>query len=179
LLDQTIRQKTGQPFDKDSAVARKGKVNHRLLAELKSHPFFSLPVPKTTGPELFNTEYVALTQQASDTSDISFENLMATLTRFSAETICEAILKQASAKEKFRVIVSGGGAHNPMLISWIQELLPNMTVEKMDVLGISGDAKEAVLFAMVANEAVAGGNVSFGKRQGVPSVSMGKISFPL
>jgi anhydro-N-acetylmuramic acid kinase len=179
LLDQTIREKTGQPFDKNSAVARKGKVNHRLLAELKSHPFFSLPVPKTTGPELFNTEYVARAQQASDTSDISFENLMATLTRFSAETICEAILKHASANEKFRVIVSGGGAHNPLLISWIQELLPNMTVENMEVLGISGDAKEAVLFAMLANEAVAGGNVSFGKRQGVPSVSMGKISFPL
>jgi anhydro-N-acetylmuramic acid kinase len=179
LLDQTIRQKTGQAFDKDAAVAGKGKVDPGLLKELNAHAFFSLPVPKTTGPELFNLDYVSKAQHATGTSNISLEDLMATLTRFSAETICDAIRKQVSAKDKFRLIVSGGGAHNPLLISWIKELLPNMTVEKMDVLGISGDAKEAVLFAMLANEALAGGNVNFGKRQGVPSVSMGKISFPL
>jgi anhydro-N-acetylmuramic acid kinase len=45
-------------------------------------------------------------------------------------------------------------------------------------LGIDGDAKEAVLFATLANEAIAGGQTNFGLRQGVPSVSMGKISFP-
>ncbi|MCU0368127.1 MAG: anhydro-N-acetylmuramic acid kinase, partial [Cyclobacteriaceae bacterium] len=49
----------------------------------------------------------------------------------------------------------------------------------MDELGISGDAKEAVLFAVLANEALAGGRLKFGNRSKVPSVSMGKISFPV
>ena len=50
--------------------------------------------------------------------------------------------------------------------------------KKTDDLGINGDAKEAVLFAILANECVAGGVTNFGSREGVPSVSMGKISFP-
>jgi anhydro-N-acetylmuramic acid kinase len=48
----------------------------------------------------------------------------------------------------------------------------------MSVLGISGDAKEAVLFAILANESLAGGKLNFGRRSRVPTVSMGKISFP-
>jgi anhydro-N-acetylmuramic acid kinase len=56
--------------------------------------------------------------------------------------------------------------------------LPGFTIEPISNLGISGDAKEAVLFALLANETVAGGSVDFGNRQGIPSVTMGKISFP-
>jgi anhydro-N-acetylmuramic acid kinase len=63
-------------------------------------------------------------------------------------------------------------------MSNLRELLPNFGFQKTDDLGIAGDAKEAVLFATLANEAIAGGQTNFGLRQGVPSVSMGKISFP-
>lgn len=177
LLDQFCRKRGDIPYDKDSSLAKKGKINEVLLRALKSHAFFSLPVPKTTGPELFSTHYVESAQQSTGTSGLSLEDLLATLTRFSAETICDAIRKNVP-RSGYRLIVSGGGAHNPLLVSWIQELLPEMPIEEMDVLGIPGDAKEAVLFAMLANEAVAGGKISFGNRRGVPSVSMGKISFP-
>ena len=73
--------------------------------------------------------------------------------------------------------MSGGGMHNPLLVSWLKELLPCNFLKTND-LGISGDAKEAVLFAILANETVSGGGSDFGSRRGIPSVSMGKISFP-
>jgi anhydro-N-acetylmuramic acid kinase len=104
--------------------------------------------------------------------------LLATLTRFSAETIAIAIKKVIKNKKSFRLFLSGGGAHNPLMIQWMNELLPAVRFNKMDDLGISGDAKEAVLFAVLANEALAGGRLQFGPRSKIPSVSMGKISFP-
>ncbi|MNL87524.1 anhydro-N-acetylmuramic acid kinase [compost metagenome] len=59
----------------------------------------------------------------------------------------------------------------------IGELL-GLKIRLIDELGVSGDAKEAVLFAVLANEAVAGEDLYFGEKKGVPGVSMGKISFP-
>ncbi len=176
MLDQAVREYwPGHTFDRDAGWASKGNVSMTLLAALKSNSFFSLPFPKTTGPEQFNLGYLRLAQAASGTGKLSHEDVVATLTRFSAETIGEAISKVAP---KAHVYMSGGGAHNPLLIRWIQELLPGCRFSSTDKLGTSGDAKEAVLFAVLANEALAGGVTDFGRRSKVPSVSMGKISFP-
>jgi anhydro-N-acetylmuramic acid kinase len=182
LLDAATRlHAPNQAFDKDAAIARQGKVNVALLSALKSDAFFSQPFPKTTGPELFSPDYVRRAQQQSATEAISVFDLMATLTRLSAETISEAVRTSLEASklniEDFKIYMSGGGAHNPLLVGWLKELLP-CTFLSTDALGIAGDAKEAVLFAILANETVAGGNSDFGTQRGVPSVSMGKISFP-
>lgn len=167
-------------YDKEAQIAQKGKINLRLLEVLKDHPFFKGPYPKTTGPELFNLDYVQKAIVESKTQELSVEDILATLTRFSAETIAEAILfvlKQNETAEDSTVYVSGGGLHNPLLMSYLQELLP-CTIKSTSELGIAGDAKEAILFAILANETVAGGNTNFGSVKGIPSVNMGKISFP-
>lgn len=168
-------------YDKDAEIAKQGTVNPALLKALKENEFFHAPFPKTTGPELFNIEYVRKAQTLSNTENSTIEDLLATLTRFSAETIASAIhstIKNTSYSiESFTIYMSGGGAHNPLLVSWLKELLPcefSNTAE----LGISGDAKEAILFAVLANETVSGGTSDFGTRKGIPSVAMGKISFP-
>lgn len=169
-------------YDKDAEIAKKGTVNHSLLAALKSNEFFQKPFPKTTGPELFNIEYVQKAQSQSNTTTISVPDLLATLTRFSAETIAAAIHfiidNSTDPAESFTIYMSGGGAHNPLLVAGLKELL-TCTFSTTNALGISGDAKEAILFAILANETVCGGHSDFGIRKGVPSVSMGKISFPL
>ena len=125
--------------------------------------------------------YVKKAQIQSNTQNISVPDLLATITRFSAETIAEAIhtaIKNTTYSiENFTIYMSGGGAHNPLLVKWLKELLP-CHFSKTDTLGISGDAKEAILFAILANETVSGGKSDFGSRKGIPSVSMGKISFP-
>jgi anhydro-N-acetylmuramic acid kinase len=168
-------------YDKDAEIARQGRVNPALLAALKSDRFFAQPFPKTTGPELFSIHYVQSAQNASSTNNISVNDLLATLTRFSAETIAEAVLTCVSGAQHsindFHIYVSGGGMHNPLLMGWLEELLPCPFLET-GALGIAGDAKEAVLFALLANETVAGGESDFGSRRGIPSVAMGKISFP-
>jgi anhydro-N-acetylmuramic acid kinase len=168
-------------YDKDAEIARQGAVNQALLDELKADNFFKGAFPKTTGPELFNIEYVKKAQAKSDTEQISINDLLATLTLFSAEMIAEAInftVNNTSYNiSDFNIYMSGGGMHNPLLVEYLKDLLPCKFLKTND-LGISGDAKEAVLFAILANETVSGGDSDFGSRRGIPSVSMGKISFP-
>jgi anhydro-N-acetylmuramic acid kinase len=168
-------------YDKDAEIARKGTVNQGLLQALKTDNFFTAPFPKTTGPELFSIQYVRDAQKASDAENITVNDLLATLTRFSAETIAEAINFTISKTNyrvpEFNIYLSGGGMHNPLLVENLKELLACNFLKTND-LGISGDAKEAVLFAILANETVSGGESDFGSRKGIPSVSMGKISFP-
>ena len=168
-------------YDKDAEISLKGSPNTALGAALKNNVFFTKLFPKTTGPELFSVEYVKQAQAQSKTEKISPFDLLATLTQFSAETIAEGIQFAITDNKlniiDFTIYMSGGGMHNPLLVSMLQRLLPCRFC-KTDELGILGDAKEAVLFAILANETVAGGFSDFGTRKGIPSVSMGKISFP-
>lgn len=183
LLDVYARQFLNKAYDKDGALAAQGKVNSNLLRALKANPFFDAPFPKTTGPEVFNIHYVEDAQIQSQTTDVTPADLMVTLVQFSADTIADAVRRVMQRNELYRVVgpriyMSGGGMHNPMLTEAIQRQLDNCTFGRTDELGIPGDAKEAVLFAVLANESLAGGTTSFGNRQGVPNVTMGKISFP-
>lgn len=188
LLDAYARQFLNKPYDEDGKLAAQGIVNQTLLQALKTNPFFDAPFPKTTGPEVFNTNYVERAQARSQTGNITNEDLMATLVQFSAETIVDAIRRAipfrnkhpetAEAAVRPSIYMSGGGMHNPVLTGILQRLLPDCAFGRTDELGINGDAKEAVLFAVLANESLAGGETSFGDRQGVPSVTMGKVSFP-
>ena len=184
LLDAYARRLLNKPYDENGQLAASGHVNADLLRALKKNPFFDTSFPKTTGPEVFNTHYVEEAQTSSQTTVIASADLMATLVQFSADTIADAIrrvLPEASADEQksaFVVYMSGGGMHNPALTGAIQALLPGLSFRRTNELGIDGDAKEAVLFAVLANECLMGGTTSFGNRQGVPTVSMGKVSFP-
>ncbi|WP_338874285.1 anhydro-N-acetylmuramic acid kinase [Spirosoma sp. SC4-14] len=178
LLDAYARRFLNKAYDEDGRLAASGQVSTALLEALKTNPFFEAPFPKTTGPEVFNPAYVEAMQEKSHTAHLSAADLMATLVQFSAETIASSIRRVLRAGETYRVYMSGGGMHNPVLTNTIQELLPTCSFGVTDELGINGDAKEAVLFAVLANESLAGGTTSFGDRQGVPTVSMGKVSFP-
>jgi anhydro-N-acetylmuramic acid kinase len=180
LMDAYTRSYfTPLAYDKDGAIAAKGKINNALLAELKAHSFFSLALPKTIGPELFNLEFLAKAQAASHTIGISPEDVMATLNRFSAETIADCINSSIPSGTTFNMYSSGGGMHNPMLMGHLKSLLPNATLYSSEVLGINPDAKEAILFALLANEAVAGTPLFAGGHATKIPTTMGKVSFPL
>jgi anhydro-N-acetylmuramic acid kinase len=169
----------GKYFDEGSGIAKKGKVNDNLLKELKAHSFFAGDFPKTIGPELFNLAYLQNAIEASAIRSISNEDIMATLNRFSAETTAEAIKRCIEKNETYSIYTSGGGMHNPLLMENIQSQLPGMKFYTTDTLHIAPDAKEAVLFALLANECVCGEKINVGKgRNKIPSVTMGKISFP-
>ncbi len=179
LMDALIQKNVaGKFFDENAEIARKGTCNENLLKMLKQNSFFDQPFPKTTGPEVFNLDYLEKAQVKSSTQIISFEDTMATLNHFSADMIVAALKKELT-NQAFTIYSSGGGIHNPLLMENIKRQLPNVIFLTTSDLGINPDAKEAILFATLANECVCGGNVQYSNgRNGIPNVSMGKISFP-
>lgn len=180
LMDAWVQKNSpGKYFDENAAMARKGTIHEELLSALKDHSFFTAPFPKTIGPELFNLSYIRSAQERSGTTDLSAEDVMATLNCLSADMIVKSIKTCFPAGEEFTVYCSGGGMHNPLLMEHIQDQLPGISFHSTEDLAVNPDAKEAVLFALLANECVAGGQLKFGDgRKGIPNVSMGKISFP-
>jgi anhydro-N-acetylmuramic acid kinase len=169
----------GKYFDEGSAIAKKGKVNDELLNHLKDNSFFSAAFPKTIGPELFNLFYLQHAIEKTGTASLSPQDILATLNRFSADTTTDAIKRCIETNEEYSVYVSGGGMHNPLLMENIKSQLQGMKFYTTDNLHILPDAKEAVLFALLANECICGDKINVGKgRNKIPAVTMGKISFP-
>jgi anhydro-N-acetylmuramic acid kinase len=177
LLDTFAREMFNKDYDEDGMFAKQGTVNEDLLRTLKEDAFFAKPFPRTTGPELFNMQYVIHAAHRSGVTRVSEYDMMATLTQFSADTITDALKSVLEPGKKYAVYMSGGGAHNPLLTAKIADALPELTLRNTSELGITGDAKEAVLFAILANEAISGQGINFGK-PGMPATTMGKISFP-
>lgn len=179
LMDAYMQAHFNKSFDENAAIASKGTVNNALLLELKKDAFFLKSFPKTTGPELFNLHYLQKAIENAGVEGISHFNTMATLNRFSADTIADALLKSMNGSNDFVIYSSGGGMHNPLLMNRIKELMPACSFYTTGDIDILPDAKEAVLFAVLANEHIAGGNTVLGTgAAGIPSVTMGKISFP-
>jgi anhydro-N-acetylmuramic acid kinase len=175
LMDQYIHQQNPNLFyDEDAKIALSGTVNHDLLLELTNHPFFEQSFPKSTGPELFNLAYLNNAMIKSDTLNLSPNDVMATLNWFTAQTIATGIMSNSDQQTDFTLYCSGGGIHNLLLIKNLQTLLPNVKIEAFETIGFNPDAKEAALFAVLANETIAGDYSVFTPE----TLSMGKISFP-
>lgn len=178
LMDAYTRKYyDGLSYDKDGAIAKSGKINEALLQSLKSNPFFKVAFPKTIGPELFNLEYLIQAQMAIGTM-LSHEDVLATLNMFTAQTISDAINMIVGDQFIYTMYVSGGGMHNRLLMEHLQPLLPSITIKSSMEIGILPDAKEAILFALLGNEAVAGKPLLAGGNATKMATTMGKISFP-
>lgn len=178
LMDQYVQKYfQGKYYDKDALIALSGKPDKDLLEALFIHPFFSEGIPRTTGPEVFNLDYLELAVSYAGVV-LSQEDVMATLCHFSARIITEALSKFINGISNPVIYLSGGGIHNPMLMHLVKSSFSEVVFKSTEELGINPDAKEAVLFAVLANESIAGDPINFGARRDTPSVSMGKISFP-
>ncbi|WP_303310266.1 anhydro-N-acetylmuramic acid kinase [Hymenobacter sp. BT730] len=180
LLDAIVRQHyPGRSYDEHGALAAQGTVQQELLSELLKHPFFQASLPKTTGPELFSLAYLQAAQERSHTQHLAPIHVLATLVALSAEGIARAVRQQLGPEPSLPIYISGGGLHNPVLLAAIQARLPHCQLCSTAELGFLPDAKEAVLFATLANETLAGEARIIGAgSQAVPAVSLGKISLP-
>jgi anhydro-N-acetylmuramic acid kinase len=178
IMDAYMRANFNAPYDKEGLVAKAGNSNASLLASLKDNRFFNLTLPKTVGPELFNLAYLNEAQKASNTLAISHEDVLATLNKFTAETIVDAMRSNIELEKVDAVYLSGGGMHNPVLFNHLSTLLSGIKLVSLQQIGINPDAKEAVLFALLANEAVAGEALQIGGNATKKPITMGKISFP-
>ncbi len=178
LLDAFARELFGVPFDEDARLASNGRVDGLLLERMKKEPFFGKSLPKTIGPELFSPEWARSYMAQLPKGHSNPYDIMATLTQLTTDTIAEAILLVKTSTQSPAIYLSGGGAHNPLILNMLKVKLPSLRFAPMHELGIDGDAKEAILFAALANETVAGRVGEGAVLGGIPIVGMGKISFP-
>jgi len=173
LIDAAMKQYFKLPYDEDAKVAFSGEVNELLLSGLLNNSFFNETAPKTTGPELFNLAYVQQVQQQTGTLNIDPKDLIGTLTAFTAQSIANFIKANFPVNE-LKLFVSGGGAKNAFVIDYLKQALPEAAIADTAELGIDPDAKEAILFALLGNEALSGQPIKIGNN---PAVLMGKFSF--
>lgn len=178
IMNQYVKQYFHLEMDEDARIASKGTVNQELLDTLLSEEFLRLGFPKTTGPELFNLTYLEQKQKDTQTENLAKEDVMATLNAFSAKAIIDGILKVSAGLDNFAIYVSGGGLHNPLLMQNIKNGLPSYKVGSIDAIEMNPDAKEACLFAILANETIAGSPDNVRNIKDSPAICMGKISLP-
>lgn len=177
LLDAAARRLLDEPYDKGGGVAQKGTIVEPLLKTLKDNAYFEQESPKTTGPELFNWKYVEQNLKKTGRENISVEDLLATLVQYTAETICEAV-KKIDAGHKLEILTSGGGIHNTFLMNRLKQQLPDSTFVSFGEQYFDPDAKEAVCFAVLANEALSGEGFSMDLDGQQQKINFGKVSFP-
>ena len=178
LIDACVRSYfPGFFYDKDARLGMQGLLHPGLLKELMNLDFFHENFPKSTGPEYFNLEKVEQLIQENQWT-LTPTDLIRTLTEFTAESIALAIKKYAP-ETSASIYVSGGGSQNPLLMQRISALLPEIQVRNSSEIGSPTDAKEAVLFALLANETIMDAGATKVRRLGdSPWVTMGKISLP-
>jgi len=141
LVDPTV------PFDRDGLLARRGKPDVTVLRELLADPFFSAPPPKSTGRERFGEARArALHARVPGPDGVT------TAVELTARSITEAFRRWVPGRPE--VVVSGGGAHHPVLMERLRALADDpsggrLVIRLFDELFFSGDAKEAVAFALL------------------------------
>ena len=179
ILDAIVTAVTKgeKTFDRDGAFSALGRVDDSLLSWLMSHEYISRRPPKSTGREEFGAEFVGRLLAKAQADDILVEDLLTTTAAFTAASIAKSykdfVLLEHDIDE---VILGGGGSYNATLRRMLQERLPGMTIFLHEDLGISGDAKEALAFAILGNETMLGRPSNVPRATGARrAVVLGKI----
>lgn len=136
------------PYDVDGKLAAQGQANHEVVAKLLEHPYFSAPPPKSTGRELFSPSYIDDLIQSCRKAGGGDEDIIATAVELTAASIADSY-RRFMPEPVTEILLSGGGAKNPTLVSAIKRSLPGRTVRAFDELFFDGEAKEAVAFALL------------------------------
>jgi anhydro-N-acetylmuramic acid kinase len=182
LIDALVSHFTHgrQRFDKNAALAQQGRAIPALLNELLRDPYLKLAPPKSTGREYYGAAYLKKLLALGKKHHAKPNDLIRTTTIFTALSIVDALNRFVLPKHKIhQLIVSGGGAQNPLLLAQLSAALARLEVLPSSALNIPTDAKESLAFALLAYE-------TFHQRpSNIPSATgahgpaiLGKISYP-
>lgn len=146
LIDAVVVASRANPlgYDADGALAASGQVNELLLEALLDEPYYDLPVPRSTGKELFNLGYVEDAVRRVGTP-LETVDLIATLTELTVRTVVTGL----RAAQIDTLVVSGGGFHNRVIMDGLRRELPEVRISASDALGAPSDIKEAIAFALI------------------------------
>lgn len=175
LIDGMMYHLFRKPFDKNGAAAKKGNVNPVLFNYLLNDIMYLAKPPKSTGREHYGKdlqkELLTLVQ------GINKFDVIRTVTEFTAYSVWYNYKNFIESEIKIKeLIVSGGGTENPVLMKLLKSYFKGITVRKMNDHGITSDNKEAVLFAVLANECISGNAANMRSATGsARDVILGKI----
>ena len=184
IIDAVVSALTGgaKTYDAGGAMAAEGRVDEALLAMLQQDPYYDMPLPKTTGRELFGVQYVGKILDYQRAHGLSDADVLATVTDLTAWSIADAYARYVlPRRQAAELVVGGGGSYNATLLGFLRTRFApyGVQVRTQEDLGWSSDAKEAVAFAIMADCCVRE------KPNVLPSVTgakaaaiMGKISLP-
>jgi anhydro-N-acetylmuramic acid kinase len=152
VIDGLVGEFTGgrKSYDAGGRLAAKGVVLHQKLDPIFRLPFFRRPPPKSAGREQFGAEFVK--RYFLKAPRARPQDLLRTATELTARTIAYALERFVfPVVTVHRLIVSGGGAHNSLLMRRLAYFLPLLSVQSSDQFGLPVDAKEAIAFAVLAD----------------------------
>ncbi len=163
LLDDWALQHTGRACDENGRLAGAGRVDAAALAALLDHPYFDVLPPKSLDRAAFSTAPVA---------GLSAADGAATLSAFTAATVARAITHVPAAPG--RLLVCGGGRHNPVLMAGIAAATGLLT-EPVEAVGWNGDALEAQAFAYFAVRRMTARAITFPETTGCRTPTVGGV----
>ena len=179
ILNELVEITTGgeHSYDRDAFLSSQGKCDDQLLADLLKHPYFLMDPPKSTGREEFGANYINQLLLKYPSESISPYNLLRTLVSLVSHSIADAYQKFPLPE---RIYLSGGGAHHPLILKELKELLGEHKVAIFQSEnGISADAKEAVAFAVLAHERINNAPTNLPGVTGAKKrTTLGKVSIP-
>lgn len=180
LIDKFAYTYFQKPFDEDGKIAESGNINKPLLEALLKDKWFDSVRTKSTGPEYFSTDWIHECAEVAGIvlKKIRPDDLLATITELTAISIAENVKNSVKNVHECVIFTSGGGAHNSFLMSRLKKHLKETEFRDFSAMGFDPDAKEALIFAVLANEAVTGDGFEVQNEEGVTrTVNFGKISF--
>ncbi len=156
LLDHWYARHRSGTYDRGGRWARSGRVDQRLLRIMRAEPFFDRDPPKSTGRDLFNGAWLdaRLAEANVDGVHRAAADVQATLVALTAGTIADAIRSHCSTGTE--VLVCGGGAYNLALLDALSADLAPRVVKTTNALGIAAEHVEAMAFAWLARQSLAG-----------------------
>lgn len=170
LLDGWIQLSKGENYDNNGDWGASGNIIPSLLDKLLSAPYFSAPAPKSSGRELFNLDWLKPQLNGNERS----EDVQATLHEFTARSISNAVKQHSSNAEK--LIICGGGSFNSHLLNRIAHHLLDIEITSTQEFGIDPQHIEAMAFAWLARETLAGRNGNIPEVTGAErAVTLGAI----
>jgi anhydro-N-acetylmuramic acid kinase len=150
LMDAWCLRHRGERFDRGGAWGAGGRVHDGLLARLLDEPWLALPPPKSTGRDQIQPDWL---EARLGGLALAPEDVQATLCRFTAATIADALRREQA--DCARLLVCGGGVHNTHLLQALADALPGVRVESTAVHGLDPDLVEAMAFAWLSRETLA------------------------
>jgi anhydro-N-acetylmuramic acid kinase len=163
ILDALARHLLQRDVDHDGAEASRGRADTSWVQELLAEEFFTRPAPKSAGREEFGAAYVQRFLRDGTARGLGAADLLATAVELTACSVALAPSQEPLAGQPLQAVyVCGGGRRNATLMGRLRDLLAPARVDGIEALGFDAEAKEAMDFAVLANESLLGhaGNVA-------------------